>query len=214
MAQINFICYFSNTINDLAGSGLGFYGSAGFGSSVNVGSYQDNTFITDSTGALQGPKANNVKYVHSASGDLGSGDVRVLQGIPNELATVNIRFTHTSAVKVNNASTRVFDRVNINAPASGVTTYVAEIIHPWSTPTPLGSGSTSWKHLGGSGGTISGVTYDAPLSMTPSPGLSGLSPNGSNTTSTRHDWYEVLSASPDAIGSKSQYGLWVTLEYS
>jgi hypothetical protein len=213
MAQINFICYFQNTVNDLAGSGLGFYGSGGFGSSVNVGSFQDNTFITDSTGALQGPKANNVKYVHSASGDLGGGDVRVLQGIPNQLATVNIRFTHTSAIKTQNAQMRIFDRVNINVPATGVTTYAAQVIHPWATASPLGSGDTTWKHLGGSGGTINGVTYDAPLSLVNSPGLSGLSPSGSNTVSTQHDWYVLLSASPDAIGSKSQYGLWASLEY-
>jgi hypothetical protein len=39
--------------------------------------------------------------------------------------------------------------------------------------------------------------------------------NGSNSawTDTQHDWYLVLSASPDSIGSKTLYGLWVSLEY-
>lgn len=213
MAQINFIAYYQNAINDLAGSGLGFYGSAGFGSSVNVGSYQDNTFVTDSTGALQGPKANNVKYVHPNSGDLGGGDVRVLQGITNQLATLNISFTNASAVKTQNISVRIFDRTNINNPASGVTTKVAEVVHPWSTATPLGSGGTTWSTLGGSGGTINGVTYDNPLTLLNSPGTSGLCPSGSNTTDTQHDWYILLSASPDSIGSKTSYGLYVSLEY-
>lgn len=214
MATIDFICYFENTVNNLGGSGIGFYGPGGFASSVNVGAFQDNTFITDATGALEGPKANNVKYVHSASGDLGGGDVRVLRGIPNQLATVNIRFTHGTPVKVQNPQLRGFDRVNINNPPSGVTFYAAQLVHPWATSSPLGSGDTSWKHLGGSGGTINGVTYDPPLTFINSPGVSGLSPSGSNTISTQHDHYAILSASPDAIGSKSQFGMYYSLEYS
>jgi hypothetical protein len=213
MAEINFICYYISTVNDLAGSGLGFYGDGGFGSSVNVGEYQDNTFITDSTGALEGPKTNNVKYVHANSGDLGSGDVRTLLAIPNQLATVNLRFTHTSAIQVQNAEVRIFDRVDIDAPASGVTTYVAELIHPWTISTPNGSGDSSWKKLGGSGGIINSVTYDVPLSLVDSPGISGIRPSGSNTVDTQHDHYLAISASPDAIGSKTQYGLYYSLEY-
>jgi hypothetical protein len=29
----------------------------------------------------------------------------------------------------------------------------------------------------------------------------------------RHDWYVALSAEPNTIGSKTQYGLYFTLEY-
>lgn len=202
-----------NQIFDLAGSGLGFYGAGGFGASVQVGQFQDNTYITDPTGAIAGPKADNVKWVHSLSGMIPTNDIRVLREIPNQRASLNIRFTHTSAVKTQNIVVRIFDRNNIDAPASGVTTMVAELVHPWATQTPEGSGSVQWQHLGGSGGTIGGVTYDAPIQLLNSPGSGGNSPSGVNTVDIQHDWYLGVSASPDSIGSKSQYGLYISLEY-
>jgi hypothetical protein len=54
------------------GSGLGFYGDAGFGASVAVGAYQGRTFITNSTGTAQGPQGDNIKYVNPGSGILGA----------------------------------------------------------------------------------------------------------------------------------------------
>jgi hypothetical protein len=165
MAVITFLAGELTTIFDLAGSGLGFYGAGGFGASVQVGQYQDNTYITDPTGAINGPKADNIKYVHANSGELPVGDVRVLRDIPNERATLNIRFSHTSQVKTQNIQVRIFDRTNIDAPATGVTTKVAQLIHPWNTQSPAGSGDTAWSTLGGSGGTINGRTYDAPLTL-------------------------------------------------
>ena len=49
-----------------------------------------------------------------------------------------------------------------------------------------------------------------------SPGASGNyahNGTGSEHTATQHDWYLAISASPDSIGSKTQYGLYVELEY-
>jgi hypothetical protein len=215
-AAIAFLSAQGFTIYEMAGSGLGFYGSGSFGAAVRVGEFQDNTYITDSTGAIQGPLVNNVKYVHPYSGLVSPGNALALNDIPNYLAPLNVRFTNDTPVKVQNAQLRIFDRSNINAPASGVTTYAAELVHPWNTsqPTgPLGSGSTTWSHLGGSGGLIGGVTYDPPLAMKASPGVSGLSPSGSATVSAQHDWYVALSASPDSVGSKLQYGLYFSCEY-
>ena len=186
------IDFYSNNI-EIGGSGIGFFGSAGFGSSVAVGEYQSSTYITNSNGTIQGAEINNVKYVHPNSGLSGSSTL-ALKNIPNYKATLNVRFTSTTAVKTQNAQIRVYDRSNINNDASGVTTKVAEIIHP----------STSEVGLLGSGTT---------LSLASSPGSSGLSPSGSNTIDARHDWYLALSASPDSIGSKTQYGLWIQLEY-
>ena len=73
----------------------------------------------------------------------------------------------------------------------------------------------------------------ADLDFTSSPGMSGLNTSAAETLpsgltdgtinwlsnegvahqSTRHDWYLAISASPDSIGSKTQYGLYFTLEY-
>jgi hypothetical protein len=216
MATISFLAGEGFSIENLNGSGLGFYGPGSFGNSVRVGEYQDNTWITDATGAIQGSLVDNVKYIHPNSGQIPTNDNRVLQDIPNYLATLNIRFEHPTPVKVQNAQARAFDRNNFDAPPSGVTFKAAEVIHPWNTsyPTgPYGSGDTTWSTLGGSGGTYGLITYDPPLSLVDSPGVSGLSPSGVNTMSTQHDHYIVCSCSPDSIGSKTLFGLYVSMEY-
>jgi hypothetical protein len=215
MALIQFLAG-ANAINDLGGSGLGFYGPGNFGTSVQVGAFQDNTYITDSTGAINGPQANNIKYVHPNSGQLPTNVILGLTDIPNSQATLQIRFSHTSPVRVQNATVRIYDRNNINNPAVGVTTKVAQLIHPWTSSQPsgpLGSGDTHWWSPGGSGGTYNGRDYDGPVALAPSPGTSGWSPNGANTTDMIHDWYLAIAASPDSIGSKLNFGLYTSLEY-
>lgn len=203
MASINF---FANSYN-LNGSGLGFYG-AGFGQSVNVGQYQDTTFITNSNGTAQGQQVNNIEYLNSASGIINSASSGVwLTQIPNYLATLNIQFTNASAVKAQNVKLYIYDRTSINNPASGVTTKVAELIHPDSIQNNNGSGSTTWASPAGSA---------VVMTLANSPGSGGLyAGNGSNSTrsDTEHDWYLAISASPDSIGSKTLYGLYVSLEY-
>lgn len=214
MATLSFLAGLVNAIQDIGGSGLGFYGAGGFGTSVQPAQYQDNTYITDATGAVNGPKAQNVKYVHPLSGMIPTADTRLLREIPNQLATLNIRFNHATPVKTSNVKLRIFDRANIDAPATGVICKVAEVVHPWATQLPAGSGQTSWSTPGGSGGTINGFLYDAPVTLRSSPGISGWSPNGTNTTDTQHDWYALISASPDTIGSKAQFALYASLEYN
>ena len=73
----------------------------------------------------------------------------------------------------------------------------------------------------------SGVTM-ADMTFTSSPGMSGMNTNSDDTDSAgkgwatnagaahandRHDWYIALSSSPITVGSKTQYGLYFTVEY-
>lgn len=205
MAAINFS---SNTIaianTGLNGSGLGFFGPEGFGNSVNVGNYNDSTFITDSNGLFQGPQLNNVKYVHPASGSINGLSAVNLLAVPNYLATLKISFTHTSAVKTQNAQFRCYDRNNINNNPSGVACLVAEIRKPDTNQANVnGSGSASWTQINGSGSV---------LNMVSSPGLSGLRPNGPDTSSTQHDWYLAICQSPSSTGVKTSAG-YFSVEY-
>ena len=202
MATIAF--YTNGHSTAVGGSAVGFYGST-FGNSVTVGSYQDTTWITDSNGTLQGPQADNIKWTHPSSGSINGAASVVLTAIPNYLATLNIRFTHATAVRLQNSKLRIFDRSNINNNASGVTTKVAEIVHPTLTQTNNGSGSSSWNTPGGSGSILTFAF--------PSPGMSGLAPNGPSTSADRHDFYCAISASPDSVGSKTQYALYFECEY-
>lgn len=206
MAAISFFAD-SFGVQNLGGSGLGFYG-AGFGSSVEVGEYQDSTFITNGAGTAQGPQVNNITWTHPSSGEInGAGASVVLTAIPNYLATLNVRFTHGSVVKTQNAKLRIYDRSNINNNPSGVTCKVAELIHPYTVQTNAGSGDTSWNTPVGSS-----IIMD----MAASPGESGThAGNGSNSvwTDTRHDWYAAITASPDSIGSKTLFALYFETEY-
>jgi hypothetical protein len=205
VAAINFYADGVGFSTNLGTSGLGFYGG-GFGQSVNVGEYQQTTFITDATGAIQGPQVNNVKWVNSASGIVSSSTSGIpLTYIPNYLATLNIRFTNDTAVKTQNCKLYIYDRVSINNDPSGVLCQVAEVVHLSNVQGAGGSGSTVWTAARGSG-----VTF----SMYPSPGLSGMyAGNGNSTVSaSQHDSYLCISASPNSIGSKT-FALYFQCEY-
>lgn len=203
MATISFAAD-DQGIQNLNGSGLGFFGEGGFGRSVNVGEYNDATFITNANGLTEGPQVNNVKFVHPASGSINGLDAVNLLDIPNYLATLKITFSHTSAVKTQNAEFRAYDRNNINNNPSGVVVRAAEIIHPSTTQTgQTGSGDASWISIAGSG-TV--------LEMVSSPGVSGERPNGSDTEEDQHDWYVSVSCSPNSTGSKTYAG-YFSVEY-
>lgn len=224
-------------IESSAGSGLGFFGG-GFGISVPVDQYQDSTYVTNSAGTSSGIKCSNLKYATSTSAYIqGESTDSVTSGIPNIAAPLNIRFEHTEGVRVQNCKLRIFDRSNISNHASGVTTQVYELRHPHpvigvdfaSNNGPLKfrgvAGDHEWVQFA-DGFAMSDMT------LTPGPGPSGLntssdevlatgdgshynwiSNSGEQCRATRHDWYIGLSASPDSIGSKTDFGLYFTLEY-
>ncbi len=200
-ANIGFYADDNHVIN-LGGSGIGFYG-ASFGSSVEVGDYQTTTFVTNGDGTLQGPQINNIQWSHPSSGSInGSAPVSLL-AVPNYLATLNIRFTNDTPVKTQNAKLYLYDRTSISNVPSGVTTKVAEIIHPDIVQNINGSGSSVWE-------TPAGSSY---LACVASPGMSGQRPNGPDTTVDTHDWFFAVSGSPDSVGSKELYGLYFQVEY-
>lgn len=205
------ITFYANDVQIGGGSGLGFYG-ASFGNSVRVGEYNQTTYITNGAGTAQGSLGNNIKYFNMGSGYVNSvTNPTGLQYITNNLATLNIRFTHDTAVQVQNVTVKIYDRVNENSPASGVTTYLAEAVNISTSMATKGSGDTSWRVFSGVA-TATGVS----LTLSNSPGPSGYYAGGNKTSvysAVRHDWHILGTATPDSVGSKTQYGLLVTLEY-
>jgi hypothetical protein len=320
MAIIDFQILGSNnaepSLQTLSGSGLGFFGATA-GSSVQIGSYQDSTYVSNGDGSVTKDQTVNVKYVADTypSGmcsvdELGAAFGPVgLSGVKSFQSTLGIRFGHTSAVKTQNAQLRIYDRTNINYPASGVNTKAAEIVNfngsSYNTQgttgvssNAVGSGDCFWwgeawpselvttNYYQNSLGTrfyngletsasvngdvrLGNVTDDdhtvggtgviLPLLDSPGSGQRGLaeitdngaaSPglmwpkwsqyvdsadqaglfgasnsfgngHGANIARTyggtgyhtHHTWAVALSASPLNIGSKEQYGLYVSLEY-
>jgi hypothetical protein len=225
-----------------SGEGLGFYG-LGFGQSVAVGSVQNTTFVTNSTGTIEGARCNNTAMIEegdtNTSGTVsvnGSTDYINLENLPNYLCPLRINFNHTEAVRVENCKLRIFKpSANVDTPAEEVTTYVYEARHP-STLTSAPNLSwkarnyNSWVAFNSEATGYDGQTVSPfELTLTPSPGTNGLNSDGADdagaegsdtlTTdadqhvSTQHDWYLALSAMPQTIGTKADYGLYVTLEY-
>lgn len=298
----------SPSLETFSGSGLAFFGATA-GSSVQIGSYQDSTYVANSDGTTTKDQTNNIKYVGNTfpSGlctvnAIGSpyGPIG-LSGVKNHQATLGIRFGHNSAVKTQNCQLRIYDRTNINNPASGVNTKVAEIANfsgnAWNNQGTLGipsavvgSGDAFWwgeawpsqlvtkNYYQNSLGTkfyngldtssvvngdtrlaaaavtdndltVGGSGIVVPLLDSPGSGGRGIYEglewpkwtqyiasaqqttwggpsygDGSNIANisktyggtgyhTHHTWAVALSASPLSIGSKEQYGLYVSLEY-
>lgn len=210
MPTVSFFGNYSNVINNLNGSGLGFYGST-FGNSVNVGEYQTTTWITDSNGTIQGPQCQNVKFTHLASGSLNGAASIPLTGIPNQNASLRISITNATSIQIQNATIKLYDRASTSNRPSGVTTAVAEIIHPSTLQTVKGSGNSTWTMFSGVAGTVQS------LALCNGPGFSGnyggLYGGSLSPASTQHDYFLALSSSPDSIGSKTQYALLFSYEY-
>lgn len=221
------------------GSGIGFYGSQ-FGVSVPVNKQQTSTFVTNAAptdGSTPGTAAG-VNLGNTAMATVGDsstqGTVSInsltaqnLATLPNKSCPLNIRFTHSSAVRVQNCKLRIFDRTTITAPASGVTTYVYEARHPSNVDgvaqlTQRGRSDNSWY-------SFNSATTN-PMVFTSSPGAGGANTNldqdassagtigwstreGLDHSSTTHDWYVALSSMPETIGTKDKYGLYFTVEY-
>ena len=209
-AAISFYAGEGTAINNLAGSGLGFYGDDGFGTSVSVGAYQGRTFITNSAGTAQGPECDNIKWTHANSGVIGqTGTSLNLLNIPNYQATLNVRFTYDTPVNVQNVALKMYDRVSTGNSASGVTVKAAELIHVSTSQTGVGSGDSSWTTFTSNGSGLQS------MDLAPNPGVSGLyAGNGSNSThtDTQHDWFCSISCSPDQIGSRL-FAMAISLEY-
>ena len=308
-------------LDTLSGSGLAFYGSSA-GSSVQIGTYQDNTYVANSDGSIYKDASNNIKYVASTypsgmtvTSEAGGSDLTIgLSGVKTYQATLGIEFGHSTNVNVQNAQLRIYDRTNINYPASGVLCKVAEIINhnggnfqsqgsAGITSDVVGSGDCFWwgeawptqyctknyftnssgevfvngssavsnvngdsrLTIPGSYATVGGTGIVVPLSNSPGSGQKQLQPSevadngnsipgmmwpkwtqyvdslsqgptgmfersdvsfgdgsdsanigktyGGTGVDTHHTWAVALSSSPLSIGSKEQFGLYVSLEY-
>ncbi len=228
-------------IEHTGGSGLGFFG-AGFGISVPVGQRQDTTFVTNGDGTAQGARIQNTKYMAAGTTSFNAGAAQNNQTLPNRYAPLNVRFTHTEPVRVQNCKLRIFNRSNIETGAVGVDSYVYEVRHPYPndgvdgadtvySTSSRGVSDHDWvKYEGGetptdmdfvsSPGTSGWNTVSNDAVVTTYPDGTGvgnyrvwLSNSGSLLRDIRHDWYVAISAEPDSIGSKTEYGLYFTLEY-
>jgi hypothetical protein len=209
-AAINF--YVNNmsdehTIEMVGGSGIAFFGDAGFGRSVQVGSWQGTTYVSDDSGVEQGAQLNNVKYLSANSGIVNGTTTLNVLNIPNYQSTVKIRFSNDSEVSTANSILTIYDRTSTSNAPSGVTCNVYECLNPQTSQAVEGSGLTTWTECAGS----------TTLHLADSPGISGNfagSGLGSTHLDTVHDYFCCLSCSPDSVGSKDKFAMAISLEYT
>lgn len=193
-------------------SGLGFFGDNGFNAAIDIGSYNGHTFVSNSSGTIESFECNNNKF-NGASGVIHGQDSAgiPLSNLPNELATINVRFNHGASVFVQNTKLYVFDGsftnsiANKGIPAPNLTFLAAEIRHLTNLQTTESPFSSSeWLDLSASGSNF--------ISLVNSPGLNGVREAGFAEFSTRHDWYIAMTCSPTQLGDK-QFGMTFELEY-
>lgn len=185
-------------VNTISGSGLGFYGAGGFGSSVSTTSYQDNTFITNADGTAQYGSVRNVKYL-TTTGCYGkeANATGILTQLNGSDATLFIHFDHTTAVKTQNVQLRIYDRSSPDNPAIGVITKVAEIIN-------FGAGVI------GEPVEITGTGYVNTWKATPGVGMGngGTNPNFARYAYGDSNWWGSPWPSGDNyIGVQNEAGL-------
>jgi hypothetical protein len=216
----------NNLIATSAGSGLGFFGANGSGTSVQVASYQDTTYVTDANGTNPIRACNNIKYISSATGKISNGNQTLnITGIANAQASLQIRFQQDVGglnIKTQNVKVWPYDRnASTNWPSS-VYVQLVELQHTGANNVGAarydGTTSATWKtfHYDPdlvTGGYVYGTPASSGLTLYPSPGQTGSHPLDTLSTGLYHDWYLGISASPDTIGSKN-FGLWVELEYT
>jgi len=195
-----------------ASSGLGFFGDDGFGDAVPIGAYNGHTFVTNASGTAEHFECNNNRYSNASDvihGQESSGIA--LQQLPNELATINVRFTHDTAIYCQQAKLWIFDgsfvgnAANYDRPAENLTFYAAEIRHRSNrqTVTSVYSDAT-WADV-----SASGSNY---ITLVNSPGTNGVREGGYEELSVQHDWYAALTCTPTQLGDK-QFGMTFELEY-
>jgi hypothetical protein len=188
---------------DLAGRGLGFFGTQGSGSTIPVDDWNSTTYVVQGDPWNPVAQVNNITYQSANSGLIQSEVSLHLTGIPNYQATLNVRFENDTAVNVINARCNLYDGEDLDTPPVGWNARLAEIVHPGRLQDLTGEGDGSW-HVASTGEMIS---------LVGNPGLSGASYGRFlYDGASRHDWYLAMSVSPDQIGSKTA-GLNVYLEY-
>jgi hypothetical protein len=175
---------FSSSLTDLA-------------TAITVASFQDGTHAGDGTPGTDQCGANhmnNVKYVDDTHFSLNGAASAVLNdtNLADTDCTMQIHFNHGSAVAVSNARLYCYDNSTTTQYAADLDVYAFE----------RGAGASSWTKINDASGVTGGDNSGERLDLQ------------NSASATDHYWYVALSASPEAVGAKSNFAFGVALTYS
>jgi len=174
---------------------LGFFGS-NFGFSIQVGAYNNTTFVTRDDGSFNHGQCPNLRWANTSGAFVASELIATeLLEIQDDEATIRIRLTTDSAVQTQNAAFRAFDRVSIANAPSGVTIRAAEVSN--GDIITRGSGDVSWTAIAGTGALS----------------LDGSGGGAWNPIATQHDFFVALTVTPTSIGEKTSVGFYFETEF-
>lgn len=160
----------------------GFFGSA-FGVPIEIGQYQEKTFVTDNSGTVNYGELPNVMKVSSNSGVFGSSAAeQSISSIDSSECTLKIIFSSGSAFYLQAVRLIAFDGVTETVAPSGSIVYGVE------------KGDSNWTLLSGS---------NSPLFLTPHTG----------SADTVHEYYIGLSATAQATGPSTAIKFRLYAEY-
>jgi len=188
---------------DIAANTLVFSGVGGLATAVTVGEWQDETHIgngdpgTDQCGTNH---SNSVKYISSTEFDDGGGTETIND--TNLLATectLQILFTHGSAVAVTSARLYAYDGSTVTTPAVGVDVVAFE----------QGQTNTAWEIINDD--SVAGALTNGNIGGDNSAERLDFADSGS---ATDHTYYAALSASPESVGAKASFDFGMALTYS
>jgi hypothetical protein len=184
------------------GNRIGFNGAT-FGSSIGVGEYQDSTHVTDDTMSVDyctsaSGHLNNTKYVSATEVDLNGSGTASLTGTVTSSGdcTIWIRFEEdTGATTVSNVRFYAYDGITPTTAPSGVQTVSFEWTASGTNTDTLQGAGKAWDSTAGTN------TSSRKLIMDP------------QASSTVHDFWLGLSASPTSVGLKTAFVYRIELDY-
>jgi hypothetical protein len=175
---------FSSSLTDLA-------------TAITVGQFNDGTHLgdgdpgTDQCGANH---ANNVKRISNTEFSLNGGGTETLNdtNLTADENTLQVLFTDAASVATSSGRFYSYDGAVTTVEAVGIEAYAFE----------QGVAATAWTQINSDSGNIGGDNAGERLA---------LSDDGA---ATEHTFYVSVSASPETVGSKTQFDFGIALVYS
>lgn len=163
---------------------------------ITVATWQDGTHLgngdpgTDQCGTNHVP---NVKYVTGTQFDGGGGTETLNDtNLVATECTLRINFTDASSVATSSGRFYSYDGSTTTTEAVGVEVYAFE----------QGVTASSWTQINDDSGSVGGDNSGERLSLS------------DDTAATEHTFYIAVSASPESVGSKTEFDFGIALVYS
>jgi hypothetical protein len=184
---------------------VGFFGTGGPQGApfaVIVDRYQDKTFITNMSGTNLGSppfglrgsgQLLNAKFLSANTASLNSFPSVTVGNVPAASGTILIRFNASgvTTARTQNATLRCVV-LNASSGVDDITAVVTSLKIQGFEPV----NDAVWTQMAGAGATDNRLNFD-----------------DQNVTVNQHDFFACLSASPEAVGQRNNFGFFMILEF-